>query len=189
LSANRAAKSTMRRLRAGRPAMTAHRPATGDRLAGWFRASPLPKLIWLARQGYLGLARPFRLGVRIIVLDGDERVLLVRHSYRPGWHLPGGGVDKWETVADAAIREAREEAGVAIASLDGPLGIYANFGIGYCDHVVLFAARDWRPQPTRSIEIAERRFFRLSDCPDDASSPTKRRLAEFRGEAPRDPHW
>ena len=133
--------------------------------------------------------RPFRLGVRIIVLDAEDQVLLVRHSYRPGWHLPGGGVDRWEAVPDAAIREVREEGGVAIAALEGPLGIYANFGIGYCDHVVLYAARDWRPAATCSLEIAERRFFPLDACPDEASPPTRRRLAEYRGSALPDVHW
>ena len=141
------------------------------------------------RQSYLGVARPFRLGVRTIVLDDDDRVLLVRHSYRPGWHLPGGGVNKWETASDAAVREVLEEGGVAIAALEGPLGIYANFRIGYCDHVVLYAARQWRPAATPSLEIAERRFFPLAACPDDTSKPTRRRLAEYRGEVPRDPHW
>lgn len=160
-----------------------------DRPTRWFKATPLPRLIWLARQGWLGTVRPLRLGVRTIVLDGDDRVLLVRHTYRPGWHLPGGGVRKWETAPDAAVREAREEAGVAIAALEGPLGIYANFAIGYCDHVVLYAAREWQPVETRSWEIAERRAFPLEACPQDASEPTRRRLAEFRGETPRAPHW
>ena len=163
--------------------------AAAGRLIRWFQATPLPRLIWLARQGYLGVARPFRLGVRIIVVDDQERILLVRHSYRPGWHLPGGGVKKWETAPDAAIREVLEEGGIAIAALEGPLGVYANFRIGYCDHVVLYAARDWQTAPTRSLEIAERRFFPLGACPDDASAPTKRRLAEYRGAVPRDPHW
>lgn len=160
-----------------------------EKLIRGFRATPLPGLIWRLRQGWLGLARPFRLGVRTLVTDGEGRILLVRHSYRPGWHFPGGGVRKWETLADAAIRETEEEAGVRLRRLDRLIGVYANFGIGYCDHVALFAASDWRPVPHLSVEIAEARFFSLDRMPSDLSPPTRRRLAEMFGGAAADEHW
>ena len=46
---------------------------------------------------YFRLARPMTLGVRAAVLDAQDSVLLVRHSYTPGWHMPGGGVEPGET--------------------------------------------------------------------------------------------
>ncbi|NBC31636.1 MAG: NUDIX domain-containing protein [Alphaproteobacteria bacterium] len=160
-----------------------------DRLIRAFRATPLPGLVWRARQGWLGLARPFRLGVRILVTDEAGRVLLVRHSYRPGWHFPGGGVKRWETLADAAIRETAEEAGVRIRRLDRLVGVYANFAIGYCDHVALFTASDWQAEPAESLEVSEAQFFESDRIPSDVSPPTRRRLDEVFGGAAVALHW
>jgi 8-oxo-dGTP pyrophosphatase MutT (NUDIX family) len=56
--------------------------------------------------------------VRLVVLDVDERVLLIRidepFDPTPGraWELPGGGIDAGEALADAAVRELREETGI-----------------------------------------------------------------------------
>ena len=60
------------------------------------------------------LRRPLTLGVKAVVTDVDQRILLVRHGYLPGWHFPGGGVDAGETCVEALARELEEEAMIAI---------------------------------------------------------------------------
>lgn len=49
--------------------------------------------------------------VRIINLDSQGRVLLVQEVDDVNWKLPGGKMDKDESVLNAAIREIKEELG------------------------------------------------------------------------------
>jgi ADP-ribose pyrophosphatase YjhB (NUDIX family) len=72
-----------------------------------------------------------KLAVGTIVRMPDGRIVLARRAIEPGhglWVFPGGYVDRGEDVRTAAIREAREEAGIDIR-LDGLVGIYSYPGV------------------------------------------------------------
>jgi ADP-ribose pyrophosphatase YjhB (NUDIX family) len=142
-------------------------------------------------QTYWRMSRGLTLGAQGIVLDPNNRILLVRHTYRPGWHFPGGGVEKNETVLGALARELTEEARVAMTQPPELVGIYANFRAFPSDHIVLFLVRHWseagRRVPNR--EIAEHGFFRPEDLPESTTGAVRRRLDELFGLAPRSEWW
>jgi ADP-ribose pyrophosphatase YjhB (NUDIX family) len=128
------------------------------------------------------------LGVRGLVCDEKRRVLLVRHTYADGWHLPGGGVDHGESARSAALRELAEEGGVEAQALS-LVGFYANPHFKH-DHIALYRADDWRPcPPHENGEIAERGFFEPQALPDGVTPGTRRRLAEMFEGAPPSDEW
>ncbi len=86
---------------------------------------------------YWRFSRAMTLGVRALVIDERGRILLVKHSYVRGWHLPGGGVEAGETVAEALGRELREEANIELTAAPQLHGIFFNRRVSRRDHVAL----------------------------------------------------
>jgi ADP-ribose pyrophosphatase YjhB (NUDIX family) len=149
------------------------------------------RLVTKVLQRYWRLARGLTLGAQGLIVDAQDRVLLVRHSYRPGWHFPGGGVEKNEIVETALERELKEEAGVTLRGPPQLFGVYANFRHFPSDHVAFFVIRDWdQPEvPPANREIAEQGFFAIDELPDGTHRSVVSRLQEVFQGCPRDPLW
>jgi 8-oxo-dGTP diphosphatase len=74
------------------------------------------------------LSKPSRTRVAIIMIDGDQILLIHRYKYgREYYIIPGGGVESGETLEQTALREAKEETGLDIV-LDRKLWEYINKG-------------------------------------------------------------
>jgi len=127
------------------------------------------------------LSRGLTLGVRAAVIDGENRVCLIRHTYAPGWQLPGGGVEIGEDAIEALARELEEEAAVQIAGTPKLHGVFFNGHVSRRDHVLVFMVRDfvWRGPKLPDREIAECRFFALDALPPDTTRGTRERLREI----------
>ena len=138
-----------------------------------------PALRWVFHL-YWRFARGMTLGVRAVVLDRDDRVFLVKHSYVAGWHLPGGGVEVGETFRDALRRELAEEGRIEIMGEPALHGLFLNRHVSRRDHVAVYLIRDFRqdrpPEPNR--EIIATGFFEAGALPAETTPGTRLRIAE-----------
>ena len=133
------------------------------------------------------LSRPMTLGVRAIALDANGRVFLVRHTYLPGFYLPGGGVERNETALASLERELEEEGRIALDEPPRLIGFFHNPRHSRRDHVALYLAKNVRQTAARKPdwEIAECGFYALDALPEETTASTRARLDElFNGATP-----
>ena len=138
------------------------------------------------------IRRPMTLGVRAVIHDRAKgSVFLIRHTYVPGWQLPGGGVERDETVESALEREVREECEIALTAPPVLRSVYFNRQSSPRDHVLLYLIGDFRvvAEKKPDWEIAEARFFPVDRLPEDTTPATHRRLAELFDGAATSAYW
>lgn len=135
---------------------------------------------------YSRFARGMTLGTRALVLDDENRVFLVKHSYVAGWHLPGGGVETGETILDSLKRELIEEGRIELIGEPQLHGLFYNRRISRRDHVAVYVIRHWRQDcmPRPNHEIVACGFFAVADLPADTTPGTRRRICEVLQGAP-----
>ena len=140
---------------------------------------------------YGRFARAMTLGVRALVVDESGRIFLVKHSYVSGWHLPGGGVEAGETLAQALARELREEGNIELTEPPRRHGLFFNDRDSRRDHVVLFVVHGFRQSaaPVPDHEIVAHGFFAVDALPNDTTAGTRARIIEVLGGAPISERW
>lgn len=151
-----------------------------------------PRLRGRLFHAWFVLRRPMTLGVRAVIHDKQANsVLLIRHTYAPGWHFPGGGIETGETALTALRREAAEEANVEITSPPALRSFHFNRSASRRDHVALFLVQDFQQTAPKKpdLEIAEAGFFALDALPQGVTAGTRRRIAELFEGAPVSEEW
>src|SRR5205823_3900987 len=111
-----------------------------------------------------------------ILVQQDGGLLLLRRAIEPGygrWVFPGGFVDRGEHPEEAALREAREEAGVEVA-VHGLVGVY-QAPPGNPVVLIVYRGEVRSGEPAALDESLEARLFPLSHIPwEELAFPTTR---------------
>jgi 8-oxo-dGTP pyrophosphatase MutT (NUDIX family) len=118
------------------------------------------------------------MGVRVLMIQ-DDKVLLIRHTYLNGWFMPGGGLNRNESLEQAARREAKEETGADLGEIN-LMGIFTNYLQWKTDHTVVFLCKDFQITGKSDAEIAEMQFFSLNDLPKNLYPPHYKLIEQYK---------
>ena len=117
------------------------------------------------------------LAVNVAVIQ-DNKIMLTQRDDFETWILPGGGVEVGESVAQAAIRETKEETGLDV-ELTRLVGIYSRLGNFLGGHIVLFTGRpiggEMKCQAGETIAV---KWFPFNQIPSPLSLGHKRRIED-----------
>ena len=128
-----------------------------------------------------------RVGVGVVIRGPGETILLEKRCDCGWWGLPGGRVEPGESLVDAAVREVREETGLAV-EVTHLIGVYSD----PCGRIVTYpdngdvvqlidvvvGARVLSGSLMRSQESEEVRFFPSSQLPEEIVPPARQPIAD-----------
>ncbi len=122
-------------------------------------------------------------GVRVLIVS-ENQIILVKHWYNSLLVTPGGGIKKYETPEEAAIREVKEETGIEIKQLDYLLGTYSNITESKNDTVYCFVVELNKKidlsKNKFNLEIANIYWSDIDNLPQGTSRSTVKRVQEYK---------
>jgi len=136
---------------------------------------------------YIGHRPILMVGAAILVLDTQDRLLMMKRSDSGCWGLPGGATEPGEVVEDAAKRETFEEVSLDVEEMSlfgvfsGP-ELYYKYPNG--DEVynvtVIYLSREWSGEVKLNNEHTEWGWFDADEIPEDVSPPIKPVVEQFK---------
>jgi 8-oxo-dGTP pyrophosphatase MutT (NUDIX family) len=153
-----------------------------------FLAWIYPPAMWM-RNSLRHRAGQVSIGTCALIAKADGTVLLVRHSYRRGWCLPGGGLKRGEIPSTALARELLEEIGLELTAPPRLRGVYLQPWFGMIDYPILFVVDGdtgvrGSARVAGALEILEVGWFPARNLPPDTDPSVRARIADWLN----DPH-
>jgi 8-oxo-dGTP pyrophosphatase MutT (NUDIX family) len=141
----------------------------------------------LQLRQYLGHRPILMLGAVLLVLDEQNRLLMMKRSDSKLWGVPGGAVELGEVIEDAAKRETLEEVNLDVGKMS-LLGVFSGPELYYQypngDEVynvsIVYLSHDWRGNVKLNDEHIEWNWFAADDIPEDLSPPIKPIIDQFK---------
>ncbi|MNJ23728.1 NUDIX domain-containing protein [Pseudomonas sp. LF19] len=129
-------------------------------------------------------------GVRAAIINKQHQILLIKHTYREGWHMPGGGLAPGETPIQGISREVKEETNLHIESA-AVVSVLLNKWRSQHDYVILFKVIQFTGSPCINdpSEILDIEWFNTNQLPEDITINTRRRIEEIISGEPNNGHW
>lgn len=93
--------------------------------------------------------------------------------------MPGGGLNRNESLEQAARREAKEETGADLGETS-LLGIFTNYLQWKTDHTVVFLCKDFKITGKSDAEIAEVKAFSFNELPENTYMSHRKLLQEYK---------
>ncbi len=147
------------------------------------------KILYKIRNFFFAATPKKTVGVRALIIV-DNKILLIKHSYRKFWYMPGGGIETHESPLKAVHRELLEETNVNCNNFE-LFGLYYSLQENHDDFVALYIGhvQNISGYKIDEKEIAEINFFDLQNLPPDISPATKRRIDEYLGLCKKSDIW
>jgi ADP-ribose pyrophosphatase YjhB (NUDIX family) len=126
-------------------------------------------------------------GAAVLVLDHENRLLMMKRSDIECWGIPGGAMEPGEVVENAAKRELYEETNLEIEKMS-LFGVFSGPELYYKypneDEVynvsVVYLSHDWRGEIKLNGEHSEWNWFAASEVPENISPPIKPVIQQFK---------
>lgn len=136
---------------------------------------------------YIGHRPILMLGAVTLIIDHEERMLMMKRTDSGHWGIPGGAVELGEFIEEAAKRETREETNLDIVEMS-LFGVFSGPELHYIypngDEVynvsIVYLSRAWQGGIRLNEEHSEWNWFRANDIPEDISPPIRTILEQWK---------